>query len=81
MIGRAIARLVDVDLDMWEAQDALYEVRRMTYEEYLKKYGAPEGAREVWSILKRACDLNLKRNDAIDALDLEVVERLGSLVT
>ncbi len=74
-LGSIIDRLFTVDTKMWNAQDLIYEIRRMTFEEYKEKYFTSEdGAKALWDCLKKACDLNLQRNELIDAVDQKIVE-------
>ena len=64
--GTLIDKLITVDLKMWNNQEALYEIRRMTFEEFNNKY---EGNKELFNILKKACDLNVQRNNLMFELD------------
>jgi hypothetical protein len=74
-LGSLIDKLTTVDLKMWTNQELLYEIRRMTFEEYKAKYfDTEDGAKNLWECLKRACDLNVQRNQLIDEVDEKVVE-------
>lgn len=74
-LGGLIDKLVTIDNKLWLAQDALYEVRRMTFEEFKEKYWSSEdGAKKIWEVFKKACDLNLQRNQLIDEIDEKVIE-------
>ena len=74
-LGSLIDKLTTVDLKMWNNQELLYEIRRMTFDEYKAKYFETEdGAQKLWESLKRACDLNVQRNQLIDEVDEKVVE-------
>jgi hypothetical protein len=74
-LGSLIDKLCTVDLKMWNNQEALYEMRRMTFDEFKEKYWKDEqGAEKLWAILKKACDLNVQRNQLIDEVDAKVVE-------
>jgi len=74
-LGSLIDKLTTVDLKMWNNQELLYEIRRMTFEEYKAKYfDTEEGAEKLWKYLKKACDLNVQRNQLIDEVDEKVVE-------
>ena len=64
--GSLIDKLITVDLKMWNNQEALYEIRRMSYDEFYQKYNGNE---ELYGILKKACDLNVQRNSLIYELD------------
>lgn len=74
-LGSLIDKLTTVDLKMWNNQELLYEIRRMSFDEYKEKYFQDEeGAQKLWETLKRACDLNVQRNQLIDEVDEKVIE-------
>jgi hypothetical protein len=73
-LGSLVDKLTTIDLKMWNNQELLYEIRRMTFEEYKAKYFNDEnGAQKLWECLKRACDLNIQRNQLIDEVDEKIV--------
>ncbi|KKL69705.1 hypothetical protein LCGC14_2112220, partial [marine sediment metagenome] len=37
-LGSLIDKLVTVDMKMWYAQESLYKIRKMTYEEFIEEY-------------------------------------------
>jgi len=74
-LGGLIDKLFTADMKMWDNQEILYEIRRMTFEQYKEKYFEDEeGAKKLWESLKKACDLNIQRNQLIDEIDLKVIE-------
>jgi hypothetical protein len=73
-LGSLIDKLITIDMKMWNNQELLYEIRRMTFEEYKAKYFSEEGALELWKCLQKSCDLNVQRNQLIDEVDQKVVE-------
>ena len=74
-LGNVIDKLVTVDMKMWDNQEILYEIRKMTFEEYKKKYFDDEkGAEKLWAILKKATDLNVQRNQLIDEVDEIIIK-------
>lgn len=74
-IGGLIDKLITADLKMWNNQEILYEIRRMTFDEFKSKYFNDErGAEKLWDTLKKACDLNIQRNSCIDELDIRLIE-------
>jgi len=74
-LGSVIDKLTTVDLKMWNNQELLYEIRRMSFEEYKKKYFEDEnGAKNLWECLKKACDLNVQRNQLINEVDQKIIE-------
>lgn len=74
-LGSLIDKLFTVDMKMWNNQELLYDIRRMTFDEFKERYFSnPEGAEKLWEGLKKACDLNVQRNQLIDEIDEKVVE-------
>ncbi len=81
-LGTLVDKLTTVDLKMWNNQELLYEIRRMSFEEYKTKYfDTEDGANLLWDSLKKACDLNVQRNQLINEIDEKIIEivnaRLG----
>lgn len=76
-LGGLIDKLITADMKMWNNQDVLYEIRRMSFDEFKLKYWTQEsGAEKLWEILKKACDLNIQRNQIIDEIDEKIVEMI-----
>lgn len=74
-LGNVIDKLVTVDMKMWDNQELLYEIRRMSFEEYKEKYfDSEDGANKLWEVLKKACDLNVQRNQLINEVDQKIIE-------
>jgi hypothetical protein len=74
-LGGLIDKLFTIDTKMWVNQDLIYEIRRMSFDEYKAKYFADEeGAQKLWDCLKKACDLNVQRNQLIDEVDEKIIE-------
>ena len=74
-LGSLIDKLITIDMKMWTNQELLYDIRRMTFDEYKVKYfSSEEGAMELWKCLQKSCDLNVQRNQLIDEVDQKVVE-------
>jgi hypothetical protein len=81
-LGSLVDKLTTVDLKMWNNQELLYEIRRMTFEEYKAKYFNDEnGSKKLWECLKKACDLNIQRNQLIDEVDEKIVEIVQDAVS
>jgi hypothetical protein len=74
-LGNVIDKLVTVDMKMWDNQELLYEIRKMTFDEYKEKYFESEGgAISLWEVLKKACDLNVQRNQLINEVDQKIID-------
>jgi hypothetical protein len=81
-LGSLVDKLTTIDLKMWNNQEMLYEIRKMTFDEYRAKYfDTEEGAQLLWECLKKACDLNVQRNQLIDEVDEKVVEIIKDAIS
>ena len=81
-LGSLVDKLCTVDLKMWNNQELLYEIRRMSFEQFKEKYwGSEQGAERLWETLKRACDLNVQRNALIDEIDQRVIDLVSQART
>jgi hypothetical protein len=78
-LGNVVDKLITVDMKMWNNQELLYEIRRMTFDEYTEKYyKSEEGAKLLWESLKKACDLNVQRNQLINELDEKIIDIINA---
>lgn len=76
-LGSLVDKLCTVDLKMWNNQEILYEIRRMTFEEFQKKYlSTDESQLTFYETIKKCCDLNYQRNSLIDEIDQTFVKAL-----
>ena len=77
-LGGLVDKLITIDMKMWNNQEMLYEIRRMTLDEFKAKYYAnpDEGAALLHECLKKCCDLNVQRNVLIDEIDEKVIEMI-----
>lgn len=74
-LGTIVDKLITIDMKMWDNQELLYEIRKMSFDDYHKKYFSnEEGSRNLWEILKKACDLNVQRNELINEIDSKIIE-------
>jgi len=81
-LGSLVDKMITVDLKMWNNQELLYKIRRMTFEQYKEEYfDSEEGAINLWDSLKKACDLNVQRNQLIDEVDKKIIEIVESAVS
>jgi len=78
-IGSLIDKLTTVDLKLWNSQEILYKIRRMSFDEYKKKYFETEkGAKEMWEMLKKTTDLNYQRSQLVHEIDQKLIEMIKS---
>lgn len=79
-LGSLVDKLITIDMKMWNNQEMLYEIRRMTYEEFKQRYYTSDnGCELLWECLKKACDLNVQRNVLIDEVDSKIIEMMVSI--
>ena len=73
-LGSLIDKLFTVDMKMWVNQEFLYEVRKVSFEEFQEKYvETEEKQKELFESLKKCCDLNYQRSQLIDEIDKTMV--------
>lgn len=79
-LGSLIDKLFTIDTKMWNAQEVLYKIRKMTYQQFLEKYYNQSGMEQLWQAFKAGTDLNIQRNVLIDQIDQIVVNIVQSAV-
>lgn len=78
-LGGLVDKLNTVDLKMWYNQELLYEIRRSSFAEFKSNYiDLVEGQEKLYESLKKACDLNVQRNQLIDEIDEKIVEMMDA---
>lgn len=74
-IGSLIDKLMTADLKMWNNQELLYEIRKMSIEEFKEIFASSdEKIKYLWEKLQKSCDLNMQRNQIIDEIDEKIIE-------
>jgi hypothetical protein len=69
-LGGLIDKLITIDMKMWNNQEFLYEVRRLSFEEFKQKYTDEESKQaDLFDSIKKCCDLNVQRNQSGNDLD------------
>lgn len=77
-VGGLVDKLITIDMKMWYAQEDLYKIRDMTFEEFFNLYRDEGGMRILWQQFQKAIDLNLQRNVLIDEIDELLVKMTGA---
>lgn len=78
-LGGLIDKISIVNLKMWQNQELLYNIRRMSFEEFKERFIKNEDTiLELFESLKKSCDLNVQRNAFIDEFDLRLIEIIKS---
>lgn len=76
-IGSLIDKLATVNQKMFMAQEELYIVRKMTFEEFKATYSTEEGMKKLFTAFQKSMDLNVQRQ----AMILEVDKKIAEVVT
>lgn len=80
-VGTLVDKLFTTDTKMWNGQEELYKIRRMTFDQYKDEYFKDdEAAVRLWECLKKACDLNVQRNQLINEIDQKIIEMIQTAV-
>ncbi len=78
-LGGLIDKLITIDMKMWTNQEFIFEVRRMTFQEFCQKFTMnTEQKKSLYDSVKKVCDLNNQRNALIDEIDEKVVKMIES---
>jgi len=78
-VGSIIDKLFTVDMKLWNSQEFLYQIRKMTFSDFKEKYFIDDnGANILWDSLKKTCDLNVQRNQLIDEIDGLVIDIINA---
>jgi len=81
-LGGLIDKLITIDMKMWDNQEFLYEVRRMEFDAFEKKFtDTSEGRTDLFDSIKKCCDLNVQRNQLIDEVDEKIIEMIKALLS
>jgi hypothetical protein len=65
---------------MFNEQEKLYGIRRMTFEQFKERYNG-EKLKELYDYFILAATLNLQRNAAIDEIDVRLVQMIKDCVS
>lgn len=80
-IGSLIDKVCTINQKMFLAQEDIYVVRKMTFEEFKNTFGSDdEQLKKIYDIFKKATDLNVQRQAMILELDKKIVEVISTAV-
>jgi|TARA_R110000772_G_scaffold241849_1_gene354203 hypothetical protein len=81
-LGSIIDKLITVDMKMWNNQEFLYEVRKSSFDEFKEKYtSTEEKQQDLFTSIKKCCDLNAQRNVLIDEVDEKIVKIIKDAIS
>jgi hypothetical protein len=73
-VGSLVDKLATVGFKMFNEQEKLYDIRRMSFEQFYATYSAKEEMKKLHDYFLKAADLNVQRNAYIDEIDKKIVE-------
>jgi hypothetical protein len=73
-IGSLIDKLATVNQKMFMAQEDIYIVRKMSFEEFKAAFGTDEGLEKLHTYFKKSMDLNVQRQAMILEVDKKIAE-------
>lgn len=79
-IGSLVDKLATVNNKMFFNQEFLYELRRMSFDEFLGKYRTMNQMKVLFEGLKKVVDLNLQRQSLILEHDKMLVDMVIDIV-
>ena len=79
-IGSLIDKLATVNQKMFMAQEELYIVRKMSFEEFQAAYGTEEGMKKLFNAFQKSMDLNVQRRAMILEVDKKIAEVVSAAV-
>jgi hypothetical protein len=80
-IGSLIDKLATVNQKMFMAQEELYVVRKMTFEEFKVAFGSnDEKLEKLYNYFKKSMDLNNQRQAMILEVDKKITEIVAAAV-
>lgn len=80
-VGSLVDKLITVSNKMFYNQEFLYEIRRMSLDEFKNIYFNAEKIEELYNKLKLACDLNVQRNDLITEIDETITKEVNNTIS
>jgi hypothetical protein len=79
-VAGLIDKLFTVDMKLWNNQEFIYKIRRISYNQFREEYvSSEEKVKILWDALQKICDLNIQRNQLIDEIDLKIIEMFKAI--
>lgn len=75
-IGSIIDKICTANNKMFMEQEKVYEIKRMTFEQFKLIYSNEEKLKELHDFFIKSAILNLQRNAAIDEIDTRLVKMI-----
>jgi hypothetical protein len=80
-IGSLIDKVCTINQKMFLAQEDIYVVRKMSFEEFKAIFGSNDDQlKKIYNIFQKATDLNVQRQAMILELDKKIIEIVSAAV-
>ncbi|HEY5267657.1 MAG TPA: hypothetical protein VII94_00805 [Candidatus Saccharimonadales bacterium] len=79
-IGSLIDKLATVNQKLFMAQEDLYIIRKMSFEEFKVAFGTDEGLQKLHTAFKKNMDLNVQRQAMILEVDKKIAEIVSAAI-
>jgi hypothetical protein len=73
-VGQLVDKLSIVNNKMWYSQDIVYEIRRMSTDEFVKHWS--QDLEGLHKLIKRCTDLNVQRTRLMDEIDQRLTDAI-----
>jgi len=80
-LGFLVDKIATINSKLFIAQDDLYRVRRMSFEEFKTEFSTEEKMFELYNIFKKAMDLNVQRSAQIKVFDQQIVKMIKDAIS
>jgi hypothetical protein len=81
-LGFMVDKICSINNKMFMAQEELYVVRRMSFDDFKNTYGSTEeGLKRLYDCFKKSCDLNVLRQNSISEFDESLVNTVQKVTS
>lgn len=80
-VGSVIDKLITVDTKLWNKQDELYAIRKMTFEQFLEEFSTKDKMEKLYNVFKAATDLNVQRSHLVREIDTLIVQMIQNAIS
>jgi hypothetical protein len=75
-LGSLCDKISIVNNKLFNYQQDLYRIRKMTEEQFLNEFSTQEKLKELFKVFQSATDLNFQRSSLSNEIDLKVIEMI-----
>ena len=79
-LGSLVDKLTTTGLKLWNRQDFVYKIRKMSWEEFKDKCDDVVFLKEFYDSLQNATDLNVQRYQLMQEFDEKIVKLINDAI-